>query len=345
MAASEFVERVMVFFQKAKELENKGNMLRAAEYYDLAFKAAQDSALGTDDLVTIYVMRCQADVLLAYVTVVDDSTADPAFVASHRANFIVLVFAAVTALERRRVAGTLLEGKCTAAEEAWYAAVLRSKGRSASEAALEMKMVGYGLLLCTARTVIGLLRNAGWLCEDDACSATQLQTFVEYVAHAADLMQQPRSSGHEVMLDELCFTDCFYAIINVEPDGCSVLHALQQQLMGVWERLQDSGVLKARSLLNMVLLQKIMALRENKGPVSNARAAMEAPGLRICELAGCGAREAHPQHYKRCAACKAVVYCCREHHLADWPGHKAACKAARKAAAASDSGASAAAAS
>ena len=48
--------------------------------------------------------------------------------------------------------------------------------------------------------------------------------------------------------------------------------------------------------------------------------------------AGVGAREAHPQHFKRCAACRTVAYCSRKHQVADWPGHKAACKAARQAA-------------
>ena len=63
---------------------------------------------------------------------------------------------------------------------------------------------------------------------------------------------------------------------------------------------------------------------------------LNASGLRSCALAGCGAREAHPAHFKSCAACRAVVYCCREHQVAGWPAHKKACKAARKAAAAAD---------
>ena len=54
---------------------------------------------------------------------------------------------------------------------------------------------------------------------------------------------------------------------------------------------------------------------------------------RTCALAGCGARELHVAHFKCCAACKAVVYCCKEHQVQDWLAHKAACKAARKAAA------------
>ena len=63
---------------------------------------------------------------------------------------------------------------------------------------------------------------------------------------------------------------------------------------------------------------------------------LSAPGLRSCALPGCGAREAHPTHFKSCAACRTIVYCCREHQVAGWPSHKKACKAARKAAAAED---------
>jgi hypothetical protein len=57
---------------------------------------------------------------------------------------------------------------------------------------------------------------------------------------------------------------------------------------------------------------------------------------RSCGLASCGAREAHPDHFKSCAACRGPVYCCKEHQTEHWPSHKAACKAARKAAAAAD---------
>ena len=63
-----------------------------------------------------------------------------------------------------------------------------------------------------------------------------------------------------------------------------------------------------------------------------AHAALATGRLRTCALAGCAAREAHEQQYKKCAACRTVVYCCREHQLANWPAHKAACQAARKAA-------------
>jgi hypothetical protein len=55
--------------------------------------------------------------------------------------------------------------------------------------------------------------------------------------------------------------------------------------------------------------------------------------LHFCALPTCGAQEVHASHFKRCSACSAVVYCCKEHQVQDWPAHKAACRAARKAAA------------
>lgn len=47
----------------------------------------------------------------------------------------------------------------------------------------------------------------------------------------------------------------------------------------------------------------------------------------------CSARETRPDQFKLCAACKKVAYCGRECQVADWAAHKAACKAAQKAAA------------
>jgi DNA topoisomerase IA len=97
-------------------------------------------------------------------------------------------------------------------------------------------------------------------------------------------------------------------------------------------RLRQSGVLEKRGLVSGVVAQTFAHLQEKKGRADRERAAAAAAGrLQSCTLAGCGAREAHVSHFGKCSACKAAVYCCREHQQADWPAHKAACKAARKA--------------
>ena len=341
------VARARLLYRKAEDLDEKGHLLRSAEYFSRAEEAVRDAGFGADNLVTIEMQRGQAGVLLVYVTLADESTVNPQAFAAHRVNCLTQLSTVVAALERRRVAGTLLDGKCTAAEEAWEAAsLLIDRQYSAAEAASEAKLVGYNALLFCSLTIFGLLRNAKWLC-DGECSSTQLQAFVEHVVHAADLMQQPRRHSKEANLKELCFMQTFFTLFD--DDGLNargVDEHLVEQLESAWERLLESGVLETRGHIDNynAFIEGVVRTGVVKG-AGVVEAALQAPGLRSCELASCGAREAHPQHYKRCAACKAVVYCSREHQLADWPAHKAACKAARKAAAASDSGTSPAAAS
>jgi len=64
---------------------------------------------------------------------------------------------------------------------------------------------------------------------------------------------------------------------------------------------------------------------------AKAQAGNVAVGLRPC--AHCGAREVHVKQFKRCGACKGPRFCSKDCQEANWPAHKAACKAARKAAA------------
>ena len=100
---------------------------------------------------------------------------------------------------------------------------------------------------------------------------------------------------------------------------------------GTWE-VFNSDALAMRKLLDPCDPKDTVAA---SGDAAAAEAA--ARGLRTCSLASCGSKEAHVSHFKRCSACQQAFYCCREHQLADWPAHKAACKAARKAAAAAPS--------
>ena len=106
---------------------------------------------------------------------------------------------------------------------------------------------------------------------------------------------------------------------------------LVQLLEGAWLRLRRSGVLQARGIE-----ASCTSLPDGQAYTAAIMNTLSAPGLRHCALHGCGAREAHKAHFKRCAACQAVVYCSRECQATDWPAHKEACKAARKAAAAAE---------
>ena len=140
-------------------------------------------------------------------------------------------------------------------------------------------------------------------------------------------MQQPRR--HVALHYDASFADKLRRA--VAEAGANGLDArLVQLLAGAWYGLQRSGVLQERRIE-----EKIQSQAHAQRAVEAAvQASMTAPGRRRCALPCCGAKEAHPAHFKSCAACRAVVYCCREHQVAGWPAHKKACKAARKAAAA-----------
>ena len=96
----------------------------------------------------------------------------------------------------------------------------------------------------------------------------------------------------------------------------------------VTSRAADNGTCAASSIRLLRHLRGVQnrqvprghRLGAERGRVSEhgaAETALSAPGLRSCVLASCGAREAHPRHFKSCASCRQVVYCCREHQAAD----------------------------
>jgi hypothetical protein len=110
----------------------------------------------------------------------------------------------------------------------------------------------------------------------------------------------------------------------------------QARIFAAWRRLQSSGVLQRRGILHGASIAEADRARTN----DTAAATAVARGLHFCALPSCGAQEVHASQFKRCSACLGVVYCCKEHQVQDWPAHKAACRAARKAAEQADNEAS-----
>jgi hypothetical protein len=103
---------------------------------------------------------------------------------------------------------------------------------------------------------------------------------------------------------------------------------MHAHLLAAWRRLQSSGVLQRRGILQATSVVLADQARAN----ATAAATAATRGLHFCALHACGAQEVHASHFKRCSACLSVVYCCKEHQVQGWPAHKAACRAARKAA-------------
>ena len=193
--SSDVIARVEAFAEKATELCKKGHVLRAAENYGRAAEAAR--ALGEDNLVVLHMQVRRANMLSVYSTavMVTSTTADPRVLAAHRAECIALFSGAVEVLECRRLADTLLEGKCAPGEEVWrtFTGQQCNTNTPAAGMATLAALVGYEGFLHAAAYVVDVLRCAGRFAAE--CSVEQFQSFARFVVHAAELMQQPRRHG------------------------------------------------------------------------------------------------------------------------------------------------------
>ena len=300
---------------KAEELHNKGHALRSAEYFGRAAEAAR--ALGPDNLVTIYLHLRQGK-LLSEFTLDTVHTADPSQCAANRAKLVALLSGAVEALERGRVAGTLLEGKCTAAEEAWSGGYLQRDVSNRVLAAVAARATGYEQFLRAANVFWRVLEWS--FASQDECSDAQFRLFVQHAVHAAELMQLPRY-GDIAMFCEVDFTAGLRRTVSVAPLSLRlgavsarpppVDFRLVQLLAGALQRLERSGVLQARGIEEHIGSDA----EEQQAFLALVRKRQAATGRFTCALAGYGAEEAHRAHFKRCAACQTVVYCCREHQV------------------------------
>ena len=204
--SSDIIARVVAVGDKAEKLALKGHLLRAVENFGRAAEAAR--ALGEDNLVAVHMRLQQGHVLGCHIALLSSNAtaADPRIPAAQRSECIALLSGAVEALEHRRAAGALLEGKCLAAEEAWRAGPLQQDNPhlTAGEVAGFASLVGYEQFLYGATYVAAALGSA--LRVAFMCSAAQLQFFVQHVVHAAELMQQPRRYGDVALKIEAKFT-------------------------------------------------------------------------------------------------------------------------------------------
>ena len=120
--SSDTLARMHALNKKADELADKGHLLRAAENYGRAAEAAR--AFGPDNFVDAYMQLRQVNMFCIFsaMTTGRDAVADPPHFhdAAPSTSCVTLLSGVMAALERRRLAGTLLLGKCTAAEEAWH---------------------------------------------------------------------------------------------------------------------------------------------------------------------------------------------------------------------------------
>ena len=249
---------------------------------------------------------------------------------------LALLQRAFETLQRRRDAGTLPAGACRPAEVAWYAARIKSRSRLDNPEALYAS--SHALLEQTA-PFIGheAYLQAGWVAQCLLCmlrSADMADAKMQLAAIAVtalDLMALPRPRWTPFQQEPPLPSEraLYNAMTVVIAQADSMAAEARQLLPAAWARLHASGVPRT-----LGLERKAMNISGAWDEDDEEEDVAAGAALRPCALEGCGACEVHPAQYKHCAACKQPVYCCKEHQVAQWPVHKAACRAARKAAAA-----------
>ena len=228
-------------------------------------------------------------------------------------------------VERRRCADTLLPGKCAPHEvDCARRYDIVAAGCAASDAALYGQYTGYEAYLKVARLALF------WM---DACrepsdfappTEAQTQQICRCLVTALRIMSAPRLQMIPGFDSEACFV---VEVRRMMKDSAPFSGKQRKMVAAALERLTDSGVIEERALDDaMEDYARFCQQADAKAQADN-----EASGLQSC--AHCGARELHVAQFKRCSACKVSRFCSKDCQLANWPAHKAACKAARKAAA------------
>ena len=310
----------------------KGHYARAAEKFSRAAEEAQKTLLVPDCLVTYTLRYEQLNALLSHATA---PTVDPADVDDAlREACLRLLPSVMAVLERRKAAGTLLPGSCRPVEERFQMAVKRhdlevegiSQAEAARAAPVLVPYFGVETFIRVAASVAFMLHNTGVFKRAFSLSGEQKQAaYLFMIVSALDLMTRPRDYNGWLVGEP----DFVRRVRLLIPTMSDIEGPETKKLRAAWRRLLRSGVLRARGIEEGI--DRMLQLETRTRAAADAEVA--AGRLQQCALAGCAALEAHASHFKRCGACRTVCYCCREHQVEDWPSHKAACKAARKAAA------------
>ena len=243
----------------------------------------------------------------------------------------------MSTLARRKAAGRLLRGRCRVAEVEWFRVFMQHRmlqdGLTAGVAragadfsAPEVGLDAYTYAACAALKVV--------TCAKMYSLSREMQlSYAAFVASAFDLMAEPRE---------------LYSVVNDDGSEATLASPIEQALVHTFQvgyrdfKLDHSGVLspvvdawkrveRSGAVATRWLLVGLDPSETNGAHFAQAAADAALRGLRECSLVGCASKEVHVSQFKCCGACRTVAYCCREHQLEDWPAHKAACKAARKA--------------
>jgi hypothetical protein len=290
--------------------------------------AAQALGMPEDCLVLVYLQLRQAECWLAQHQNSSADTPEEEGEAMQRKAFALLP-AAMATLQRRNAAHTLLPGGCRGYEESFDAAHLAHAALLAHQQADDdpsqfAPLLGYNTFLLAGKLAFYRAQMVSWAPSE----AHMLAAHVSFVCDALDMMAQDRN------FDANIWTGAESALVLLVQQALS-RHDIRAdrehgaRVLAAWARLQRSGVLEQRGIAQGIEF----SLPYKTAAVAAAAAAAAAQGLHTCALASCTAREVNAGQHKKCGACRTVGYCSKAHQVEDWPQHKAACKAARAAAA------------
>ena len=327
---------VLALSGKALKSFSTGGFGRAAAYYAEAFEAARALNAAADCVIVACLQSWYAYAMLVHgdKSGMVDSEKVPVLL-----KLVPVLDEAAAAVQSRRAAGSLKSAGLRPAESAFaltfsqlqfkHAGYEKPGSAVAESAGLIMHTTYMRVATCTlmAQTkIVALLAMSGPAALAQEPGMLNMGARYDFVASALDLIAEPRAEAPGLHVE----AELIDYIEEFASNG--QLAVLSPSTAAAWERLQRSGVIRERGI---AMFGKDDLKRLTAKVESAAAAKVAARGLRSCALATCAAREVQASQFKNCGACKTVVYCCREHQVADWPAHKAACKAARKASAAS----------
>jgi hypothetical protein len=266
------------------------------------------------------------------LSAVDYEPAERARAIRHRA-FVEFVPPLMAVVERCRLADTLLYGKCAPHEVEWSRQLwLASGGFAASAYASVAQLVGYETYLMVAGLGLAWLYDAykPMAARVAPPTAAQTQQIISCVETALGYMRRRRPDVHHSFGYEGELLNQVRGLVLHPLGYISDMH--HDALSAALGRLEANSkdIAEFEDMLQL-------ARRGDQRSKARAQADKAAHGLQSC--AHCSAQEVHVDQFKRCAACKGPRFCSKDCQRADWPAHKAACKAARKAAAAASAGA------
>ncbi len=327
------LSKVVSLTVKANELHDKSHYERSLIKWRAALTAAE--ALGAEDC--LLVAKCKTEVTRSSIAC--EAHKNVPFSQAFLLEMLELQASSAATLRRRRDAGTLMEGKCRPVETQWRFKYLDGVQESAV-ASVQLRtlaqLVGYDTFLNLCHGSMNLLSSAFANDAFEHGGETE-RAFLAFVCDLCDdtveLMIQPRVAASGTSMECALYTSLpeLLDALGLDPEH----RKWRERVAAALLRLRKSGALQKRGLKSVDVECLQTYLQESRDRADLERAAAAESGLlKSCALAGCGAKEAHVSQFGKCSACKAVAYCCRDHQQADWPAHKAACKAARKAAAA-----------